>query len=290
MKYSEFNITLDIHDVAPQTAIRVKKADTCRRLNVTLSENGDPYHIAEDCEAFFAGVKPDGKKLFNPCTIIGDTIQYDFTLQTTIVAGAVKAEIRLMGADGAELTAPNFYIIVDDTLYTDGDLIESTPEGIALKNFADLVAETEEKLANGEFDGFSPTVEIVPFDKGTEVIITDRNGEHSFRVLNSDGAGTNGKDGVGVKSVVQTTTSTEDNGTNIVTVTLTDGTSSTFSVQNGSKGSQGIQGERGEQGEKGEKGDQGIGVQGEKGDKGMVGMLQHIMYKVGPDKPGSPCD
>ena len=46
-----------------------------------------------------------------------------------------------------------------------------------------------------------------------------------------------GKDGVGIQFVEQTTTSTEDGGTNVMTVTKTDGTSSTFAVRNGSKGS-----------------------------------------------------
>ncbi len=45
-----------------------------------------------------------------------------------------------------------------------------------------------------------------------------------------------GKEGIGIQSVEQTTTSTEDGGTNVVTVKKTDGTTSTFSVKNGSKG------------------------------------------------------
>lgn len=48
-----------------------------------------------------------------------------------------------------------------------------------------------------------------------------------------------GDAGVGIKSVAQTTTSTADDGNNVITVTLTDGTKSTFKVQNGSKGSAG---------------------------------------------------
>ncbi|MBR3795325.1 MAG: hypothetical protein IKK34_04775 [Clostridia bacterium] len=48
-----------------------------------------------------------------------------------------------------------------------------------------------------------------------------------------------GVDGVGINSVVQTTTSSADGGSNVVTVTKTDGTTSTFTVKNGSKGSQG---------------------------------------------------
>lgn len=48
--------------------------------------------------------------------------------------------------------------------------------------------------------------------------------------------GAKGDSGVGIRSVAQTTTSTEDGGTNIVTVTKTDGTTSTFEVRNGGKG------------------------------------------------------
>lgn len=49
--------------------------------------------------------------------------------------------------------------------------------------------------------------------------------------------GNPGTDGVGVQSVVQTTTSTDDGGDNIITVTLTNGNTATFTVKNGSKGS-----------------------------------------------------
>lgn len=42
-----------------------------------------------------------------------------------------------------------------------------------------------------------------------------------------------GGDGVGIASIVQTTESTESGGTNVITVTKTDGTTSTFNVRNG---------------------------------------------------------
>lgn len=51
--------------------------------------------------------------------------------------------------------------------------------------------------------------------------------------------GVHGEETVGIESVVQTTTSTADNGVNVVTVTKTDGSTSTFEVRNGSKGSKG---------------------------------------------------
>lgn len=96
--------------------------------------------------------------------------------------------------------------------------------------------------------------------------------------------GPKGDPGVGIESVEQTKTSTEDEGVNEITVTLTDGTSTIFEVRNGSKGPKGEtgdtgpQGEQGVQGPKGEKGaagEQGIqgpqGPQGEKGDPGPTG-------------------
>ena len=58
----------------------------------------------------------------------------------------------------------------------------------------------------------------------------------------------NGQGVVGIRSVVQTVISNSDGGTNVITVTKTDGTSSTFTVKNGSKGSTGATGVAGEDG------------------------------------------
>ena len=60
--------------------------------------------------------------------------------------------------------------------------------------------------------------------------------------------GIDGQDGIGIQSVEQTTTSTEDGGTNVVTVTKTDGATSTFYVRNGSRGSTGPAGSDGQDG------------------------------------------
>lgn len=84
-----------------------------------------------------------------------------------------------------------------------------------------------------------------------------------------------GADGVGIESVVQTTTSTADGGTNVITVTKTDGSTSTFSVKNGSKGSTGATGPIGPEGPTGATGPAGatgpIGPAGEPGAAGAAG-------------------
>lgn len=90
--------------------------------------------------------------------------------------------------------------------------------------------------------------------------------------------------GAGIRSIEQTSTSSEDDGINTITITSTDGEQTTFNVKNGSKGSIGPQGEQGPKGEKGEKGDTGAAftfdmftaeqlasLKGEKGDTGPQG-------------------
>ena len=55
-------------------------------------------------------------------------------------------------------------------------------------------------------------------------------------------SGGSSNDGVGIQSVEQTTTSTSDGGTNVITITLTDGRTSTFNVKNGSAGKTPVRG------------------------------------------------
>lgn len=69
--------------------------------------------------------------------------------------------------------------------------------------------------------------------------------------------GADGANGVGIKSILQTATSNDDGGANIVTFTTTDDKERMFVVRNGSKGSTGETGPQGPQGPQGPKGDSG---------------------------------
>ena len=73
----------------------------------------------------------------------------------------------------------------------------------------------------------------------------------TFNVTNGkDGRdGQQGAQGVGVRSITQTSTSTESEGANVITITLTDGSTSTFEVRNGARGAQGEKGEKGDSGQ-----------------------------------------
>ena len=60
-----------------------------------------------------------------------------------------------------------------------------------------------------------------------------------------------------ITDITQTVTSSIDDGLNIITIALSDGTTSTFSVKNGSKGATGPQGLKGDKGDKGDTGPRG---------------------------------
>lgn len=170
--------------------------------------------------------------------------------------------------DEAEDPSP---VLVEQILQRIGDLDELKTE-----DKSSLVAAINEVWASG---GGGASVTDATINEDGHLIITLSTGEtidagYAVGPAGAPGAaGKDGKDGVGIQSVVQTTTSIEDSGTNIVTVTKTDGEISTFEVRNGSKGSKGDTGPQGPQGPKGETGPQGpAGPTGETGPQGPAGV------------------
>lgn len=165
MTYTEYKITLDIHKTVSPVSVRVKKGDTGRRLLIHLADSGYPYHISKDCYAVFTARKPDGKVVFNDCSIEECVIIYDFTEQTVAVAGLVDSEIILYGSNGKQLTSASFHIIVEDTIYDTETEIESTNEYNAL---ADLIQKTQKLIAKG------PVAQAIVQDvDGAVISVTD---------------------------------------------------------------------------------------------------------------------
>lgn len=126
------------------------------------------------------------------------------------------------------------------------------------------------EIAKGT-NGFSPIVEFNEIADGVEIAITDEQGTKTTTLENGhtpikgvdyfDGekgekgdtgergekgdigekgdTGEKGRDGIGIKSIKQTTTTSEESGINVITITLEDGTTSTVSIRNGYKGENG---------------------------------------------------
>ena len=108
----------------------------------------------------------------------------------------------------------------------------------------------------------------ITLSDGTESTVKIKNGSKGLK--GEQGIqGLKGDTGTSITNIQQTTTSEEDEGENIITISLDDGTQSTFKIKNGSKGLKGDIGEQGEQGPQGETGLQGEqGPQGQKGETG----------------------
>lgn len=133
------------------------------------------------------------------------------------------------------------------------------------QDLASIIASIEQQIA-GKYT--KPSGGIPASDLAPDVFLQGEKGEKGDKG-DTGATGPQGPQGVSVTSVVQTTTSSADGGSNVVTVTLSDGKTSTFTVKNGSKGSQG---EKGDKGDTGAEGPQGVqGIQGPKGDTGADG-------------------
>ena len=260
MNYANYRITLEVQETGSNLILRMKKGDTGRKLYITLTDGGLPYRITPDCFAVFTAVKPDGHIVFNECDLEGNTIVYPVKAQTVACCGTVRSEIRVYGADGMLLTSACFTLMVDDTVYTEGDDIESSDDFSALSKLLtelqDLKKELEDLIASGGGGGGSG-------GGGTP-----------------GAPGKDGKDGATFTPAVDTEGNlswSNDGGLpNPDTVNI--------------KGEKGDQGEKGEPGEKGDQGEPGVpgdpGFPGEQGPTGDPGYtpVKGVDYYTAADR------
>ena len=213
MNYSDYRLSLDIHDEDSGQSLNVKRGDNkSRRIYITLRDGSQPYHISEDCYAVFAATKPDGKILYNSCTISDCTIQYEMTGQTTNVAGVTECEIRLYGADNQLITSPRFLLIVDETVYDDERVLDSSDEFTALTELInrgiEMIGDYEEvikqmTILRDEMQETADQIETkidskadgLHFDKATSLLYLTSNGQiigTGVQVAGGDGPGGSG--------------------------------------------------------------------------------------------------
>lgn len=133
MEHVEHRIKLDLMKAGLQGRVIVKKADSdSRKINIFLSSVAGPYNMKDITSAILRAEKPDGKVMFNSCTVCEDRLEYIITTQTIAATGTVTCEITLMSSTGQVLVTPQFEIIVADIIYSDTE-IESTNEYTALE-------------------------------------------------------------------------------------------------------------------------------------------------------------
>lgn len=153
-----YRMSLDVQSASSQIQLVAKKRDNgTRKIVAMLTSNGLPYVLNDDCTVVFTATKPDGNVLYNSCSVENGKIVYNLTEQTTASDGIVKCEFKVYGKNSTLLTCPRFEILVDNTVYDDGDEVESSSEYSALTKLIseanELVEEVETKLQNGDFVG-----------------------------------------------------------------------------------------------------------------------------------------
>lgn len=137
-------ISLDIHNIASQLTLAVKKGDTARGLIITLTENGKIYNIPKECYATFSAKKSDDTFVSTGCQIKDNKIIYDFTPQLTKVPGRVDCEASLFSKDDAQITSPLFTLYVYRTIKDEYD--EEIASSDEFKTLDKLISETTEVL------------------------------------------------------------------------------------------------------------------------------------------------
>lgn len=121
MENSVYRIALEMHSNVAKQILNMKRRDTARQIQVTLTDGGKPYHIAEGCYALFTAKNPNGEPLLKECDILGDAVIYEVTEAVTHVAGELPCEIRLYDSGDKLITCPRFTIIVQDTVCSEDD-------------------------------------------------------------------------------------------------------------------------------------------------------------------------
>lgn len=137
-------IRLDLNLQKVRPSVSICKGDTLRRtIYITLLNSGTVYDIPDDAIATLLATKPDGKTVYNDCTICGNEISYTVTNQLIVVEGDVECQIKLVAGDGTEITSPVFIIRVYEKIF-DESILESTNDYSALQSYC-IRAETAAK-------------------------------------------------------------------------------------------------------------------------------------------------
>ena len=147
LKDSVYDLSLDVQGRGMQITVPVKRGDSARCLRLRLTQSGRRYAMEEDCTAVLTARKPDDTVIYNQCIVEQGLALYRLTGQETNSPGAVRCELRLYDAGGKLLTSPAFCLMVEDTVYDDEAVMDSSPEFTALTA---LVTQAKALLAAGE--------------------------------------------------------------------------------------------------------------------------------------------
>lgn len=177
MNPSCFRFTLDIHNMASQLTLAVKRGDTNRKLIIGFMENGLPYQIDEGCSAKVLGVIPNGnetKTVEIACevNIADNVVECNLNANATEISGELECEVRLsktVDNETNQITSPRFTIIVDETITSESGIVDAYQDKTVTptKNTQILTADGQYKALGTVTVKPIPNEYIIPSGKKT---------------------------------------------------------------------------------------------------------------------------
>lgn len=198
MNYSEYRLSLDIHETTSQASFKAKLNDSARKILVTLRDCGKPVKLTSDVTAILYAITPAGATIYNATEITNDVISTPITDALTASEGIVECELQIIGVVGKDendediigvITSPRFTMVVEGRI-NDDDAVEGSNEYTALTEKISQAQSTITQM-NNALDSFEDmSVELRQLDDGVGIVIDDFWGvRHTAYVYNgSDGA------------------------------------------------------------------------------------------------------
>lgn len=119
------HITADLYGDVKKYAVAAKQMDMVTRyVGVTLTIDGVTWEIPRNVEAVIAATKPDGKKAWNDCTVIGNEVIAPFSREMLAVHGTMLCDVELY-QNGALLTSASFEVEIFPSQRVDATIISS---------------------------------------------------------------------------------------------------------------------------------------------------------------------
>lgn len=141
---------MDLYGETKYYMVSAKQYDKSTRLiSIALLNNGAEYKIPSNALLMVNVRKPDGKYVFNECTMQDNHVVVELTNQILAAAGTAYADIEIRSSDGSEvLSSASFTIEVEESMRND-TAIESSNEFTALDaQFEKLNASEVIRVAN----------------------------------------------------------------------------------------------------------------------------------------------